>query len=728
MEGNGILLALVGIPFLGALISYGIGRKNKTLRDCFADGVTILEFLIFLGLFIQIDKIGNLQFVWKGFCGLGMSLKLDGFRVLYGLVASFMWMMTTLFSKEYLAHYRNRNRYYLFVLFTLGATIGVFLSSDLYTTFIFFEIMSFTSYVWVAQEETAGALRAAETYLAIAVMGGLVMLMGLFLLYDIFGTLNMHTLHEFMISGNVAASTGRLYAAGLCLLFGFGAKAGAFPLHIWLPKAHPVAPAPASALLSGVLTKAGVFGIIVVSCQLFYHDGVWGTLILTIGVITMFLGAVLALFSVNLKRTLACSSLSQIGFIMVGIGMTGLLGEENALAVRGSFLHMVNHSLIKLVLFMAAGVVFMNLHELSLNEIRGFGRKKPLLNLIFLSGALGIAGVPLFNGYVSKTLLHESIVEYRELLAEGVAPILYSASAMTVIEWIFLISGGLTAAYMTKLYICIFIERNTDAAKQAAFDEKKNYVNPVSAFALCGGAAVIPVLGVIPSLTMDKLADLGQGFFAFEGEAHAVSYFSLTNLKGSVISLCIGALVYLFVVRTYMMGKDENQNLGYQNCWNEKLDLENLVYRPVLTGILPFIGGFACSVCDKLIDCVVTPFSCAVMLFGARTGDSLLDSIVVALRKTVYRDSPLTHELEEGTRLTHILGSILDHLRYGVNCFKSRKSEKKPCYEKYYEHKLARKHDQIRENGGVITRSMSFGLFLFCIGFVLTVLYLLLII
>lgn len=706
MEGNGLLLACVGIPFLGALISYGIGRKNKALRDRFADGVTILEFLIFLGLFIRFDVIAGRSFVWKDFCGLGMSLKLDGFRVLYGLVASFMWMMTTLFSREYLTHYRNRNRYYLFVLFTLGATVGVFLSADLYTTFIFFEIMSFTSYVWVAQEETKGALRAAETYLAIAVMGGLVMLMGLFMLYDIFGTLDMDTLHELMMSGQAAGSTGRLYAAGLCLLFGFGAKAGAFPLHIWLPKAHPVAPAPASALLSGILTKAGVFGIIIVSCQMFYHDGIWGTLILTIGVITMFLGAVLALYSVNLKRTLACSSLSQIGFIMVGIGMTGLLGKENVLAVSGSLLHMVNHSLIKLVLFMAAGVVFMNLHELSLNDIRGFGRKKPLLNVIFLAGALGIAGVPLFNGYVSKTLLHESIVEYRELLAEGiVSPVLYSGSAMTFIEWIFLISGGLTAAYMTKLYICIFVEKNTDAAKQEAFDEKKNYMNPVSALALFGSAAAVVALGVIPSLTMDKLADLGQSFFAFDGEAHAVSYFSLTNLKGSAISLCIGGLVYVLIVRTYMMGRNEDQKLCYRNRWSEKLDLENLVYRPVLMKILPFIGVLVC-----------------------RIGDTLLDSIVVLLRKTLYRDSPLNHELEEGTQMTHILGSILDHLRYGIHCLKARRLEKKPCYENYFEHKLARKHDQIRENGGVITRSMSFGLLLFCIGFVLTVLYLLLII
>ncbi len=155
-----------------------------------------------------------------------------------------MWMMTTLFSAEYMKSYRNRGRYRFFTLFTLGATIGVFLSADLFTVFIFFEIMSFTSYTWVAHEETKEALRAAETYLAVAVIGGLVMLMGLFLLYGELGTLEFTRLAQAAEKSRLNGSGGyvRIFTASVCLLFGFGAKAGVFPLHIWLPKAHPVAP------------------------------------------------------------------------------------------------------------------------------------------------------------------------------------------------------------------------------------------------------------------------------------------------------------------------------------------------------------------------------------------------------------------------------------------------------------------------------------------------------
>ena len=295
---------------------------------------------------------------------------------MYGMIAAFMWFMSTLFSREYLSHYRNRNRYYLFLLVTLGATEGVFLSADFYTTFIFFEIMSLTSYVWVAHDEKREALRAAGTYLAVAVIGGLVMLMGIFLLYDVTGTLFFDELTGLYNvygaaandlqtaavtqkwgAGTVSASSAmtQLWIAGFCLLFGFGAKAGAFPLHIWLPKAHPVAPAPASALLSGILTKAGMYGILILTAYLFLGNTAWSSMILLLGVCTMVVGAVLALFSVDLKRTLACSSVSQIGFILVGVGMSGLMGAENLIAVRGSLLHMVNHSLIKLTLFMAAG-------------------------------------------------------------------------------------------------------------------------------------------------------------------------------------------------------------------------------------------------------------------------------------------------------------------------------------------------------------------------------------
>lgn len=677
------LYGAVFFPMAAALAGYVLGRRNKAARDYFAWFATGAEFLLFLVLTVSFRGAGeaaalvNPVFI-PGICGQGMVFCLDGFRLLYGTVAAFAWFLTTLFSRQYFTHYRNRNRYYFFLLMTLGATEGVFLSGDFFTLFIFFEIMSFTSFMWVAHDERKESLRAADTYLAIAVIGGMVMLMGIFLLY----------------AG--ADSEEKLWAAGLCMLVGFGAKAGAFPLHIWLPKAHPVAPAPASALLSGILTKAGVFGILLLSTRLFLGNLSWGTLILLLGTATMIVGAVLALFSVDLKRTLACSSVSQIGFVLVGVGMAGLLGEENGLAVRGSILHMVNHSLIKLVLFLAAGVVFMNVHKLDLNEIRGFGRKKPLLHFAFLMGALGISGVPFWNGYVSKTMLHESIVEYSALLSEGSAGGLLSLEWMRNIEWAFLISGGFTVAYMLKLYVAVFWEKNRDAAVQERFDALKgSYANRVSGTVLAVSAAVLPVMGFLPGAVMGRIADLGQTVWP-QGGAPAVSWFSPDNLKGAAVSVGIGALLYLIVVRGWMMKREEG-GLVYVNRWKPYLDLEDVIYRPLLRAF-SFLGAVVCRVLD-----------------------SLVDGTVVALRRTVYRDSRLPSELEEGTMLTSLLGRGLNALkRIGNRSFWKKKQRRQD-----YEHKLALLHEELAEDAVIVARSLSFGLLLFCVGLIVTVAYLL---
>lgn len=693
---NTLICTTVFLPILSAVLCYAIGRFSKVARDYFADIITGVTLGIAVYIFIYVLNGGSdgILISIPYICGLGLHFTLDGFRSFYGMIAAFMWFMSTLFSKEYFSHYRNRNRYYLFLLVTLGSTMGVFWSADFYTTFIFFEIMSFTSYVWVAHDEKKDSLRAASTYLAVAVIGGLVMLMGIFLLYDVTNTLYFSDLTGLF---STTQKTTQVWIAGICLLFGFGAKAGAFPLHIWLPKAHPVAPAPASALLSGILTKAGMYGVLILTSYIFLGAQTWGSLILILGVFTMVIGAVLALFSIDLKRTLACSSVSQIGFILVGVGMSGLLGEENVLAVRGSMLHMVNHSLIKLALFMAAGVVYMNLHKLDLNAIRGFGRKRPLLNYIFLMGALGIGGMPLWNGYVSKTLIHESIVEGVELLHEGHAMGIFTPVSLKAIEWIFLISGGMTVAYMTKLYVCIFVEKNEDAKAQEKFDSQRGqYMNKISAFALTLSASLLPILGFVPNVFMGYLADMGQGFMHAHAMEEQISYFSLTNLRGACISILIGALLYFVLIRPVLMEKTENGR-RYVNRWHPYLDLENVIYRPLLLSILPFAFGLVCRILD-----------------------SLVDTFVVMLRKTLYKDSKLPYELPEGNALTHGLAIIALWFQKLANKTIHRNRQK----EVDYEHAFALRYEELNEDIIVITRSMSFGLLLFCIGLAITVVYL----
>ncbi|MBR0211202.1 MAG: sodium:proton antiporter [Oscillospiraceae bacterium] len=520
---------------------------------------------------------------------LRLRLAFDGFRVLYAVIVCFMWTMAALLSPEYFEGHRHMKRYYCFFLLCLGATVGVFLAADLYTLFLFFEIMSLGSYVWVVQEETEGAMAAGRTYLTIAVLGGLVTLMGLFLLYHLTGTLEISALKAACL---LVANRRALWAAALCIFFGFAAKAGAFPLHIWLPKAHPVAPAPASALLSGVLTKAGVLGVLIITARILPYDDRWGTLLLAVGTVTMVLGAVMAVCSTNIKHIFACSSLSQIGFILVGVSMINLLGEENALAAHGTVLYMMNHSLVKLTLFLLSGVVYMNCHALDLNDIRGFGRNKPWLHLLFLLGAGSLAGIPGLCGYLSKTLVHEAIVAYAHLSQHW---------AITAVEWLFLISGGLTAAYLTKVYVALFWQKGKE-------------IDPTwgtwrSWLAVTLSAVTLPVLGLAPHALEEKLTGLTLGFTGGHPLPHQVHYFSPENLKGVAISLAIGMAVYFLFIRRVLMDREGN----YVNRWPRWLDMEEYFYKPILHTLTGLAGVAARAVCD------------------------LPDAVILLLRRTVLR-------------------------------------------------------------------------------------------
>ena len=597
------------------------------------------------------------------------------FQMIYCGIALFMWSVSLLFSKEYFAHGSHKIRYYGFLILTMFATLGVFLAKDLFTMFIFFEVMSLSSYVWVAQEETEESLKVGVMYLAVAVIRGMVLLMGLFLLNNALGTLQIEELYDTVLA-NWAEKSGQIYTAGFLMLFGFGAKAGMFPMHFWLPKAHPVAPAPASALLSGILTKCGVFGILILTAQVFVHNLMWGTVILTLGVITMVLGAVLAVFSVNLKRTLACSSVSQIGFILVGVGMQCFLGKENALAARGTFLHMVNHSLIKLLLFNAAGVVYMNLHALDLNTIKGFGRKKPFLLFCFLMGALGIGGIPLWNGYISKTLLHESIVEsiaHFTHLGEN-------AVVFQMIEWVFLISGGLTVAYMLKLFVCLFLEKND--TKQESYEKQNNYMSPLSKIVIGFAAIILPILGTFPMKTMDVLADGAMGFLRSGPLHHEVHYFAWVNLKGGLISIVIGVIFYLLVVRKIFI-----RDGRYVDLWPKKLDVA-ILFTGLIRSVLVLLGKLA-----KVFDGILLEWFTIESILRSLNSlmelpERLPERIVGFLKRTVYKETTERPELELTNRL---------HAQYD------------------------RKVDTMK----LIGSSLSFGLLLACIGLIMTIIYLL---
>lgn len=578
-----IVIVMLLLPLLGAVISPLAGLKKGAVREFFLRLFTLGELALAIWLFFRVWNGEEIVLSYPGMIGLGLSFKVDAFRALYTVLACFMWAMSCQFSLQYFAgHGTHLGRYACFSLITLCGVVGVFFSDDLYTTFVFFEIMSNASYPWVAHEETPGAMRAAQTYLGVSVACGMISLMGMFLCWKEVGSLSFSALRE--AGGNPA-----LYLPACLMLVGYCAKAGMVPLHIWLPKAHPVAPAPASALLSGMLTKTGLFGVIAIGMNLMGENTVFGHVMLGLGLVTMTLGAVLGVFSVNLKRTLACSSLSQIGYITVGLSCAMLLGHHGHLAAAGAVGHMVNHSLLKLCLFLCAGAVYMKAHTLDLTALRGYGRGKWLLHIVFLIGALGLMGVPGLNGYTSKTMIHEGLVELAEEI-EGF-------SMYRLCEWVFLFAAGLTTAYMLKLYICLFWQKNPDAHKQVHYDEMTGHdLTARSALTLIITVLPLLLIGLRPNQVLLPLTNASAAFLNRPPMSHEVAFFSLTNLVGGGISLIIGIAVYVLFVRTCLYKKEE----GYLNKWPAWLDLEELFYRPVFTRFLPWLGTTIASFLDSI--------------------------------------------------------------------------------------------------------------------------------
>ena len=545
-----------------AFAVFSAGNKSKPLRDALAITAVVFTFAASIILALRYHGVyQELELRLADWGAIALHFRADGFRVLYACITAFLWVVTTIFSPDYLARSHNRNRYWLFNLFTFGAVMGIFFSADFRTAFLFFEIMTFSSYVLVVHDETPKSLRAAETYLAVAIISALAQLMGLALLQHRTGTLEFAALHEIFMG---MPDKSLFYLPGVLLLIGFGTKAGMFPLHFWLPKAYPAAPAPATALLSGVLSKAGVFGLIIVTGSIFMNNHTWGLMLLIPAAFTMLFGATLAIFSDDLKRTVACSSISQVGFILTGVAMLGLSGEHNALAAGGTLLHMLNHSLFKLLLFLAVGIVYMNRGELNLDKIRGFGRGKPLFLFVFVMAALGICGIPLWSGHVSKVLLHNALAGglylYQGLQLELPLRITYIALTVT---------GGLTFAYMARLFVTLFVEKSDSMPAT----EEKRYINLPSAVALAVSAALVPLLGSFTWI-MDMFAGWGQSFFHSQGMAYATPYFAWANLRGTAISAAIGAFVYFVIVRGLLIRR--------KIIWPARLDLEFLIFRPLL--------------------------------------------------------------------------------------------------------------------------------------------------
>jgi len=388
------VLAVV-IPLLFFVVIYMVERRSWRLRNALAVLAPLASFVLLASNYTRVLAGETVLVEFPAILPpLGMSFSVDYLSLLVGLVVAGVWFLVAVYSTEYMVKEHAKNRYYPFFTLTLAGTLGVILSGDLFTLFLFFELMSLSAYVLVVHEETPEAMRAGYKYLVLTIIGGLALFFAIIAVFEIAGTVS------FTAGGFVAEASGLAVLAFYGFLLGFGIKAGIVPLHVWLPEAHPVAPSPASALLSGIMLKTGVYGLIRVVFNVFGSEVVRAAgldvIMLVLAAVTIFLGSAVAIAQDDIKRRLAYSSVGQMGYILLGIGLL----QERALI--GAIFHIFAHAIMKATLFLTAGAIIYKTGKRRVSEWCNLGRAMPLTMVCFTMAALSMIGIPPMVGFVSK--------------------------------------------------------------------------------------------------------------------------------------------------------------------------------------------------------------------------------------------------------------------------------------------------------------------------------------
>ncbi|MCR5502145.1 MAG: proton-conducting membrane transporter [Lachnospiraceae bacterium] len=419
----------------------------------------IAEFLLIIALLSGRAAAGSDPelFLFSLTDEIGLKLRLDRTGAVFLGVIAIVWVLAGFYAFEYMKHEQNNKRYFAFCLMSLGVLAGLCEAGTLITYYVFYELMTIMTFALVIHNQSREAIHAALKYLFYSFAGAYMVLFGIFFLY-----------RESSLSPVIPV---------FFILLGFSVKAGMFPLHGWLPTAHPVAPAPASAVLSAIIVKAGVLGIL----RLLFEEpaaacfaGSWvQTLLTVLSVITVFMGSMLAYREQVFKKRLAYSTVSQVSYILFGI----FAAPSSATAFRGAMLHVAAHAMIKSALFLIAGAIIYHTGCTRVDELRGIGKKMPVLMWCFTICSLGLIGIPPFGGYVSKWYLGTGVLADPSSGVPGLIGVI-----------VLLISALLTAGYLLPISINAFLPGKD--FRDEVLTAERGRENAAAGDAAAGSAAV----------------------------------------------------------------------------------------------------------------------------------------------------------------------------------------------------------------------------------------------
>lgn len=534
-------LLVLCLPLLGSLGVWLISLYGQTIpgngwrngRDSIIWGSCGATLLGLLMLF----PYRGCEFILLGAGGVGYSFVLDGLRLSLAILTAALWLCAAVFSRWHLSQSGHKMRFYFFFLLAECGLLSVLLSADFYTMLTGFVVLNIAFWVLTGHRESEAARLAAGRMLAGTIIGDLCALLGVILLFSQLGTVRFAALK---VLATANSNHTILYLAGGLLLAGISLSCAIWPLPHRLPSITHT-PGPAAALMSGAVTVAWLFSVMVLSAQLFLWNATWGRFLVVLGTLLLILAAVTALGSRHLKLTLTLLAISQTGLILLTLGLNGLLVNHNQTAAAAVVLECLHHGLCQLLLFLCVGAVCRHQSDLSLASVAGFGRGKKALLASFVLGSASLCGLPLFFGSVNTLLLQQSLREcLQQLPADSPYRLLFQSIPVLVV-----LANGICAAALLKVIVCLFVRTNRYPAVQAQYDRltERGITKSVQVL-LFGIACLLLVGGLTAPYTLDFLAYNCVGFFSTRLN-FTVTAFQWQAFVLGALHLGIGVVLYL---------------------------------------------------------------------------------------------------------------------------------------------------------------------------------------
>jgi len=413
-----VLPLLVVIPLCAGFVLPAVGLFRPGRYCCPIALVTIasllaLSLVTFAGKPVIVTWIGGYTGTTDPSSLTGIVMVCDGFTRLMLLIINGISLAAILFSASYMRRYTKVCLYYAPLMLMIAGMNAIVLSGDLFNIYVFLEVAAISSYALVGFGVESEELEASFKYLVLSAIASGFILLGVGIVYNLTGTLNLAQIRR-LLEGS--GPNNALWLALGFFLAGFGLKAAMVPFHAWLPDAHPSAPAPVSAMLSGVLIKAsGVYVLARIVFNVFAASAAASTVLIVMGAASMLVGVFLAVGQWDFKRLLAYHSISQMGYVVLALGVgleAAIKGSSHvaALAVFAGLFHMMNHAIFKSLLFLCSGSVVYSTGTRNLHDLGGMRKNMPVTSACTRIASLSISGVPPFNGFFSKLLIVIAVV------------------------------------------------------------------------------------------------------------------------------------------------------------------------------------------------------------------------------------------------------------------------------------------------------------------------------